>query len=404
MNLPLLIAKRYFFSRKKKSFINIISIVAMLGVMVGVMALVIVLSVFNGMEDLQRGLFHSFDSDLRVTAIKGKNFDMKDVKLTDLQKLSQVKTVTQVIEENALLRYQDKRMVVNLKGVEDNFLAQSQLNKAIIDGRLKLREDGRMFAIIGQGVSYMLSISIADFFTPIEAWYPHNTGVKAMNLMSDDAFNRLDIMPGGIFAIEQDYDYQYVIVPLSFAQNLFEYGTKRTAIEIQVSDYQQVESIKKAIASLLGANFKIENRDEQHATLFRAIHIEKLFVFITLAFIIAIASFNIFFSLSMLAIEKKEDVSVMLAMGATPVFIKKIFLFEGCLVAFIGAVLGLLLGYGLCFLQAQYGLVKMGTTSLLIDAYPIKTEFWDFFNTAIVVVVITLLASYFPAKKAVSIR
>jgi lipoprotein-releasing system permease protein len=400
MNLSLKIAQRYFFSRKKKSFINLISLVAMAGVMVGVMALVVVLSVFNGMEELQRQLFKTFDSDLRVSIVEGKYFVLNEKQLADLQKIEGIQTVTQVVEDNVLFRYGSFQMVGTLKGVEDNFLKQTRLKESLIDGELKLNQAERQFGIMGQGVAYTLGVSLEDVFTPLQVWYPRNTGAKSLNLLSEDAFNRLDISVGGIFGLEQEYDYQYVIVPLSFAESILETGNKRTALEIQVSDDQNLNKVKNQVAELLGKDFVVKDQDEQHASLYKAIKIEKLFVFITLIFIIGIASFNIFFSLSMLVIEKKDDIKTLMAMGAGTSLIQRIFLYEGSLIALIGATLGLILGYVLCLLQANFGLVKMGTVSLLVDAYPVETRLSDFLFSALAVVTVTLLASWFPSKRA----
>lgn len=398
MNVSLLIARRYFFSKNKKTFISLIANISMLGVGVGAMALVVVLSVFNGLEDLNRQLFKTFDSDLKVSAVQGKNFEWNDSLQAGIQVIEGVELVTQVIQENALLQYRNSRMVVNLKGVDDNFLKRSRLDSAIIEGKLQLHHEGINYAVLGVGVQYTLSVSLQNEFTPLEVWYPRNQ--KNFNLLAEDAFNRLNLMPGGVFTIEQQYDDGYVFVPLKFAQELFEYGSRRTALEIQLKSGASVEKVQSKLKEVLGEKFLVQNQDEQHASLLRAINIEKLFVFLTLSFIIAVASFNIFFSLSMLAIEKKADVKILYAMGAKPSLVRGIFLAEGGLVAFIGASVGLLLGLLLCWLQAEFGLVSMGTVSSLVEAYPVKTQFSDFALTAITVVVITLTASYFPARKA----
>jgi lipoprotein-releasing system permease protein len=400
MNFPFYIAKRYFFARKKTSFISLISIISMLGVGVGTMALVVVLSVFNGLEDFQRSLFKSFDADLKVSPTKGKRFDCPPSFLQKISKIDGVKSINQVIEENVIVRYRDAQTVVTLKGVDDNFLKQDRLKKALIDGKLQLKENGISNAIVGSGVAVTLGIDVDAFFTPIETWYPRNTNSKTIDFTSSDAFNKMSLIPSGVFAIEQQYDDHYIFVPLTFAQNLFDYNDERTSLEIQVSDSERISEIQELVKSSLGKNFIIQNQDEQHASLLRAIKIEKLFVFLTLTFIIGIASFNIFFSLSMLAIEKKEDVKTLYAIGANRGMIQRIFLSEGAIVAFSGAIVGLVLGFILCWLQQTYGLVSMGIVGALIDAYPVKMQFWDFFFTALVVIIITMIASYFPAKKA----
>lgn len=372
----------------------------MLGVGVGTMALVVVLSVFNGLEDFQRSLYKSFDADLKISPLTGKNFDCPPFLLQKLRKIEGIRNINQVIEENVLVRYRDAQMVVNLKGVDDNFLKQERLKNALIDGKLKLKENGISEAIVGSGVAITLGIDVDAFFTPLEVWFPRNTKSKTIDFTSSDAFNKMSLIPSGIFAIEQQYDDNYIFAPLTFAQNLFNYNNERTSLEVQIIDSEEINKVQERIKQTLGKNFIVQNQDQQHASLLRAIKIEKLFVFLTLTFIIGIASFNIFFSLSMLAIEKKEDIKTLYAIGANTKMIQRIFLSEGAIVAFSGAIVGLIMGYGLCLLQQTYGLISMGIVGALIDAYPVKMQLSDFFFTALVVVIITMIASYFPAKKA----
>jgi len=376
----------------------------MLGVGVGTMALVVVLSVFNGLEDFQRSLYKSFDADLKISPVTGKNFDCPPSLLQKLSKIEGIRNINQVIEENVLVRYRDAQMVVNLKGVDDNFLKQERLKNALIDGKLILKENGVSRAIVGSGVAITLGIDVDAFFIPLEVWFPKNTKSKTIDFTSSDAFNKMILIPSGVFAIEQQYDDNYIFAPLTFAQNLFDYNNERTSLEVQVTDSEEINKVQETIRQTLGKTFTVQNQDEQHASLLRAIKIEKLFVFLTLTFIIAIASFNIFFSLSMLAIEKKEDVKTLYAIGANTRMIQQIFLSEGAIVAFSGAIVGLFLGYGLCVLQQTYGLISMGIVGALIDAYPVKMQFSDFFFTALVVIIITMIASYFPAKKATLLR
>lgn len=398
MNVAFRIAKRYFFSKNKKTFISLIANISMLGVGVGALALVVVMSVFNGLEDLNRQLFKTFDADLKISASQGKSFEWTQQLQDKLSQVEGIEVLTQVIQENALLRYRNAQVVVNIKGVDDSFLKRSRLDSAMINGTFRLHDGQIPYALLGVGVFYTLSASLDDEFTPLEVWYPRNQ--KNFTLLSEDSFNRMNILPGGIFAIEQQYDEGYAFVPLSFAQELFEYGNRRTAFEIQVKEGANINQVQNRIKDLLGDKLLVQNQDEQHASLLRAIKIEKLFVFLTLSLIIAVASFNIFFSLSMLAIEKQADIKVLYAMGATPSLVKRIFVAEGGIVALLGAVVGLALGFVVCWVQQTYGFFKMGTVSSLVDAYPVKIQATDFVMTGVVIVIITVLASYFPAAKA----
>ncbi|MEZ4902930.1 MAG: ABC transporter permease [Spirosomataceae bacterium] len=368
MNFPFFIARRYFTSRKKKSFISLISNLSMLGVGVGTMALVVVMSVFNGMEELNRQLFRSFDADLKITPIQGKRLTISAAQLTKIKQTEEVKFVTQVIEDNALANYGGRKVVVKLKGVDDTFTQRHQLDTAMIEGKLALFADNQPKAIVGGTVQQMLGINTNDIFTPLELWYPRSDA-KTLNLNATNAFNQQIIRVGGVYMLELRFD-DYVFVPLDFAAELLNYRKQRSALEIQLLPNASTDKVKKQLAAQLGNKLQIRTRDEQNADLLRAIRIEKLFTTITLALIILVAAVNIFFSLSMLVIEKRDDVRMLFAMGATTATVKQIFLFEGALVAFTGAAIGIFLGAIICWLQQTYGLVSMGMVSSLVEAYP----------------------------------
>ncbi|MBC5994081.1 ABC transporter permease [Pontibacter cellulosilyticus] len=398
MNVPFLIAKRYFFSRKKRNIISIISNIAMIGVAVGSAALIIVLSVFNGLEDLIREIYSSFDPDLKVTAAEGKSFETDTEFMNRIRRTPGVAVVSEVIEDNALLRYNERQMVVKVKGVSENFFQQNEIPESVVEGSSELIYDDTYHALIGRGVQYQLSIRPNNQFVPLQFLYPRNTKFNPLN--PEGAFNSLNITPGGVFAIERQYDDAYVFVPLNFAEELLEYGRRRTALEIKVEQGFRVDQVKRSLQDLLGADFKIQNSDEQHTSLLRAVKVEKLFVFITFAFILFIASLNIFFSLSMLVIDKKKDIAILASMGATANTIRNIFLMEGALVAFIGAAYGLTLGMLICNLQQSFGLVSMGMATSVVEAYPVKMEIEDFIFTGLAIVIITLLVSIRPARRA----
>lgn len=398
MNFPLFVARRYFTSKKKKSFISLISNISMLGVGVGTMALVIVMSVFNGMGELNRQLFRSFDPDLKVTPAQGKRFTLSSKTLTALRATEGVKFVTQVVEDNALATYGDRRVVTKIKGVDETFIERHQLDTAMIEGKFALTTDNEPKAIVGGTVQQLLGISVNNQFTPLELAYPRSD-VKTLNLTNADAFNQQIIRVGGVYMLELRFD-DYVIVPLEFATELLGYGHQRSALEIQLQPNAKAGQVQTQIQTLLGDKFVVRTRDEQNADLLRAIRIEKLFVTVTLGLIILVAAVNIFFSLSMLVIEKRDDIKMLFAMGATASTIQRIFLLEGSLVAFTGAFIGLILGIIVCWFQQTYGLVSMGMVSSVVDAYPVKMEWPDFVITAVTVISITILVSFIPAQRA----
>jgi lipoprotein-releasing system permease protein len=399
MNLSYRIAVRYFFSRNKRSFISLIARIAMAGVAVGTMSMVVVLSVFNGMEDLNRRIFRTFDADVKISPSEGKRFKVTDELLGQIKSIEGVRLVTQVIEDNALARYGSQQTIVRLKGVDDTFEQQGQLDTALIEGSLKLHGNvGTPYAVIAEGVRNALSISLEDIITPLEVLYP-KTGSKTLNLTSSEAFNQVSLRPGGIFFIEPRYD-DYVIAPLAQVASLMQYQGDRSAVEIRISPGFEEQQVSRALAKKLGDKFVVKDRDSLNSDLLRAIRLEKLFVAVTLSLIILVAAINIFFSLSMLAIEKKKDVSMLYALGATPALIRRIFLAEGAIVALSGAIVGLGGGILICWLQMTYGLVSMGMATSLVDAYPVKLIWGDILFTGIIVVIITMVVSYVPARRA----
>ncbi len=367
----------------------------MSGVAIGTMALVIVLSVFNGLEDLIRELNMNFDPELKVEASKGKSFELDSDFLEGLKSIEGVEIVTQVVEDNAYAKYKNDEMVVKLKGVEKNFIDHHRIDQNIVQGRLALEEDGVNYAIIARGVQTALSINRLSKMHTLQFYYPKRK--KTSGIMPGSLTNHKVILPIGVYAIEKQYDMNYVFVPLDFAIDLLDYGNRRTSLEIKVNSNSSIPEVKERIIDYVGNDFKVLTSEELHADFFKVLKIEKLFVFIVFSFILAIASFNIFFSLTMLAIDKKKDIAVLSSLGAGKKLIRSIFLTEGAMISFIGAFLGLLLGLIICLLQQQFGIVSMGMQSAVIDAYPVKMQFPDFLYTGLSIISITIIASYRPA-------
>ena len=401
MNVPLLIARRYFRSKNKRNIITIISNISMIGVAVGTMALLIVLSVFNGLEDLVRTLYGKSDPNLVISATKGKAFDVNRTFLMKLENTPGVALLTEVIEDNALLQYHDRQMVVKMRGLSDNYFGQSQIDANIREGDHRLRRDSLELALVGAGVQHELSITLNNRLAPMRLLYPRNTpGKKMLKFDPENAFNEQNLVAGGVFLIEQHVDDSYIFVPLTFAQRLLGYGTRRTALYVKVGQSFEIESVKNQLRRELGPNFKVHDSDEQHVSLFKAIKVEKLFVFITFTLILLIASLNIFFSLSMLVIDKKKDIAVLLAMGANQIMVRNTFLLVGAIVALVGAATGLVLGVALCWAQQRFGLVSMGMATSVVDSYPVKMKVSDLVFTCLSIILITLAVSIRPALNA----
>ncbi len=398
MNLPLFIARRYFFSGRKKNFINIISILSIIGIAFSTAALVIVLSVFNGLEDLLRSLYTSFDPELKIELKKGKSFEVDEHMIQQLQTVVGVDIITEVIEDYAYVRYRDADIVVTLKGVSESFLRQHRLDNSMVDGELVLSKNETDYAVVGRGVQYALSLSVKESVQPLQVFYIKN--LKASGLDPSQLYARRVIQPGGVFSIEKNYDDNYIFVPLHFAQDLLNYGNRRTSLEIKTTGKLPLQATQAGVAKVMGSDFSVLTNQEQHADLYRLLKIEKLFTFIALTLLILVASINIFFSLMMLVLDKKKDISVLFAMGSGTRLIRNIFLSEGALIAFTGAFSGLLLGGLVCWMQDSFGLVGMGMENAIISSYPVKMNVTDFALTALVIIVITLLVSFYPARLA----
>lgn len=399
MNLSYRIALRYFLSYRKRSFISVIASIAMVGIGVGTMAMVIVLSVFNGMEELNRQIFKSFDPDIKISPVEGRRFNTTDGMLDSLNRIEGVQFVTQVIEDNALASYDDQQVLIRLKGVDSTFQYRRQMDTTLLEGSLKLTgPQGTRFALISDGIRNALSVSLRDNFIPFELWYPRSDR-KTLNFSNADAFNQVAVVPGGAFFIESRYD-DIVFVPLEVTQSLMGLDQERSALEVQLAPGASEARVIRRLKSQLGDRFNIQNRDEQNADLLRAIRVEKLFVTVTLSLIILVAAINIFFSLSMLTIEKKRDTAILFAIGAKPALIRRIFISVGNIVAFAGAGIGLLAGVLICLAQKKYGLVSMGMKTALVDAYPVQLQWADVLLTATVIVLITIVVSVIPALRA----
>ncbi len=398
MNLSFFIARRYFFSTKKKTFINVISIISIIAVAVGTCVLVIVLSVFNGMEDLMRSLLGTFDPEIKIEASYGKSFEVYDRLLIDIKATKGVEVVTEVIEDNAVIKYKNNQVVARVKGVADNFIYQGRMENVMVYGKFRLRDGNMRYALIGRGIQYALSLNPGDNLYPLQFFYPKSS--RSLSLDPTKMLTRTNILLGGIFAIEKQYDENYVIVPLSFTQELLNYGEKRTALEIKVMEEFDVATVQDSLKKLLGDNFRVLNDEQQHSDIYKLMRIEKLFVFIIFSIILGIASFNIFFSLTMLAIDKKKDIAVLFSMGAPKRLIRQIFLGEGAIIALGGAIMGLVLAWLIILIQQEYGFISMGMQTSVLMAYPVKMEISDFFYTALTIMFITFLASIRPAVLA----
>jgi lipoprotein-releasing system permease protein len=376
----------------------VISAISVSGVAIGSMALIVVLSVFNGFQDLVQSLFNSFDPDLEIAIKEGKTFSVKDTSaLEDIKKLPGVINFSEVIEENALFSSGDRQQIGVIKGVSDNYAEGSGIDTMIIEGSFTLQKDNQRYAILGQGIAYSLGV-IVNTVVPVSIYVPHRTGQISMN--PERAFNRKMIFPSGIFLIEQEFDSKYIFVPISFVRELLEYNHNEiSSIELKIAPGTDVKELQQNIIQMLGPTFTVKNRFQQQEVFYKVMQSEKWAIFFILTFIVIILSVNILGALTMLIIDKKEDILTLSNMGANQSQVKQIFLFEGWFISIIGTVTGVLAGIFICWLQMKYGFVKLlNSGTFIIDAYPVSIKLFDIVLVSFMVILIGFLASWFPVR------
>lgn len=400
MNLPLYIAKRYLFSKKSHNAINIISGISACGVALATLALVCTLSVFNGFQELVAGMFTAFDPELKITTTEGKTFDSWDSLVKLVRELPEVEVSTLSIEENAMVQYKGRQAVVTIKGVEDNFEQLTEIDSILYGyGKFVLYDEIVDYGIMGAQLSSTLGTGLRPI-DPIEVYAPKR-GQQVNMANPTSSFEQAYLFsPGVVFAVNQEkYDATYVLTSMDFARRLFDYDTEITSLELKLKEGTNTGTVQRKIQQLLGADFRVQNRYEQQADVFRIMEIEKLISYLFLSFILLVACFNIIGSLSMLIIDKKEDVKTLRNLGADNRLIVRIFFTEGCLISLIGALIGIVGGIGLCLLQEHYGLIALGTQGgFVVDAYPVSVQVGDVVLIFVTVLAIGCLSVWYPVK------
>ena len=401
MNYRLFIARRYLFSRKSHHAINIISGISVAGVAIATMAMVCTLSVFNGVRDLVAGLFTAFDPQLRVTPPEGTSVSQDDEALQRLRKHPDVKVYTPVMEGQALVVQDRRQQVVTVMGVADNFTEQASINNILYgDGSFCLHADVLEYGVLGLRLAARLGLP-ANFPDPLQVYAPKRG--ERVNMASPlSSFNHDELQsPGVVFNVQQSrYDDNYIITSLGFAQRLFDQRGRITSVELRLRDGVSLSSAKRELRQLLGARFQVQDRFEQQADVFRIMRIEKLISFVFLTFILLIACFNIIGSLSMLMIDKRQDVRTLRSLGATDGQVCDIFMLEGRMISLAGAAVGLLLGLALCWLQQEFGLISMGSSagSFIVEAYPVSVHVGDLVIVFLTVLVVGWAAVWWPVR------
>lgn len=399
MKLALRIALRYLFAKKSQNVINVISMISVTGVLVGSLALIVVLSVFNGLHGLIGSLYGSFDPDLKITPEKGKVFSLDSIPYKQLIEAEGVEVVSQVLEDHALLRSDKRQVPAIVMGVDDNFAAVSGIDSIMVDGRYKLRQNNQNYGVVGYVLADQLGLRL-NFVKPMVIYAPKRTG--RINMMRPDlSFKKEYLHPAGLFAVRQlEYDSRYLIVNIDQARGLFEYGDSVvSSLGMAVNEQFKIDAVKSNVESIIGDGFDVKDQHEQHATFYKLMRVEKLMAYLILLFILVIALFNVIGTLSLLIFEKKQSIGTLRSMGADRSLINKIFLVEGWLISLAGVTTGVLLGALLIWLQQQFGLLRFqGDGAFIVEAYPVALEWTDMVLVYFSVSLIGLLAAWYPVR------
>lgn len=393
------IAWRYLFSKKSTQAINIISGTAMSGMAIGVMALLLVLSVFNGFSGLVLSLYNQYSPDIKVSIQNGKVFTLEKSQWEALLKINNIQNISRTIEEKAMLKNGDNEYIATVKGIDENYVKVNSIKEALVKGELILFDHEDSYMVLGAGVASMLSINVNEAISPISVILPKR-GSKSLGLLPSESFVRRYIYPSGILSVQTEFDYEYVYVPLSFLQEALRYDHEISGLEIKIKNEKLLQATIEEVETILGNNFIVKNKIQQDETLFKIMNTERVVAYGIFTFVLIIISFNITGALSMIALEKQKDVSVLKIMGFDQQQILLLFLGVGILIATLGGILGILAALLIGYLQIKFALLKMNTSTMVVDAYPIAFDIQSFIFVSILVMSIGFIAAFYPAFKA----
>lgn len=401
MNFPFYIARRYLFAKKSHTAINVISLISVLGVAVASMALVCTLSVFNGFQDLVASCFTNFDPDLKVVPQKGKTFNQSDALIGKIRKDADVEVACGALEDAAMTQYKGKQAMITLMGVEDNFAECTDIQSILYgNGQFALHADVLQYGIPGIRLAMYLNMS-ASFTDPLEVFTPKR-GAR-IDMMDPTAnFNQDELNSAGVvFSVNQKkYDQEYLLTSLAFAQKMFDKQGQLSSLLLKLKPGADINSVKQRLQQIAGSKYRVADRYEQQEDVFRIMKVEKYMSYLFLTFILFVACFNIIGSLSMLIIDKQKDIRTLRNLGADNRTIERIFLYEGRLISLVGVICGIGIGILLCWLQQQYGILKLGEESgtFIVDAYPVSIQWLDIVLIFVTVIAVSFLTSWYPVR------
>jgi len=401
MNFGLYVARRYLFSKKSTNAINVISGISVVGVAVATMALIVTLSVFNGFSDLVATLFTAFDPQLEVTPVEGKTAPADDPVLTEIRQLPQVEVATECVEDMALVTYHDRQAMVTIKGVDDNFDQLTHIREILCgDGTFELHAADLHYGILGIRLAEQLGTGYR-FDEPLQVYTPRREGQVDITDPADGFVQDELYSPGVLFSVMQaKYDKNYVLTSIGFARRIFDQQGMLSSLELRLKPGSDFEAVKREMQRIAGDKYTVKDRYEQQDDTFRIMKVEKFIAYIFLTFILVVACFNIIGSLSMLIIDKREDVVTLRNLGASDKQITQIFLFEGRMISALGAVIGLVIGLLLCWIQQTFGVIALGSSagSFIVDAYPVSVHLWDVVLVFVTVLAVGFLSVWYPVR------
>jgi ABC-type lipoprotein release transport system permease subunit len=383
------------FAKKSHNAINIISLVSAVGVAVGAFALVVALSVYNGLDSLIKSLYNTLSPDLKITAVEGKVFDARQFDFDSVKSIAEVAFYSEALEENAALRYRNQQHLATVRGVDETFLQRSGVAGSIIEGEAAIRKGDVDMVIVGKIVAGTLNLR-PSFFDMLWIYFPKR-GLRLQSINPNDALNREYLKPAGIFSIEMDADSKYVLAPLDVVQRLLGYDREVSSVELYLHPRANPKSVKEKVQKILGSSLKVKTREEQNEVLFRMMQGEKWAIFFILTFVLLVASFNSIGALTMLIIEKKRDVKILYSLGAQDSLVRRIFISEGVMISFLGCTAGVILGLAACYMQIHFKLIKLGG-SFVVDAYPVKVNPVDISLVLLTVLLIGYAANNIPVR------
>ncbi len=404
MRVPFLIAKRYLFAKKSAGFINLLSGITLVGVSIGTAALVVILSVFNGLQGLVEDLFSRFDAEIKIEIVEGKFFEPDSVLISELKKIPEIENISFVLEEDALASYDGKDALVRLMGIDTNWLKQTAFDEVLETGTIShWYKKGPKGLIAGNAIAYQLGLSVDDIFNPVSIYLPKKG--KKLSLNPQDAFNRQILFVDAIFNVQPEINAKYLLLPLSKMRELLTEPTRVSSINIALKANANLNAVQTEAEKIFGVDYKVANRYQQQEAIYKIFKSEKLWSFLLVGFIVFIAILNLLGSLTMLVIDKKEDIQTLRTFGASAPFIRNIFLFEGLLITYLGCAIGLAIGVIFVLLQQQFGFIGFSTnTIMVVDSYPMELKMGDLFAILGMISGMGFLCALYPAYKSVQLN